>query len=70
MPCDARSAARALAGASRGTRTRSRIAVRGEPLERRAAGVAEPEHARALVERLAGGVVERAAEHLEAVVLA
>ena len=34
-----------------------------------AAGVAEPEHPRALVERLAGGVVERAPEHLEAVVL-
>ena len=41
-----------------------------EALERRAARISEPEHARALVERLAGGVVERAPEHLEAVVLA
>ena len=35
-------------------------------LDRRAARIAEPEQARRLVERLAGGVVERLAEHLVA----
>ena len=38
----------------------------GEPLEVRAAGERQAEQARALVERLAGGVVERRAEDLEA----
>ena len=42
---------------------------RGQALERRAAGERQAEHPRALVERLAGGVVERRAEHLEAVVV-
>ena len=42
------------------------IAVAGEPVELGAARVAEPQQPRALVERLAGGVVERRAEHLEA----
>ena len=44
---------------------RLRVAVAGELLERRAAGERQAEQARALVERLAGGVVERAAEDVE-----
>src|SRR5215213_7492670 len=39
-----------------------RVALAREPVDGRAAGVAEPEQAGALVERLAGGVVERLAE--------
>ncbi len=46
-----------------------RVAIDGQALERRTTGVAQTEHARALVEGLAGGVVERASEDLEAVVL-
>ena len=42
---------------------------RGQLRQRRPARVAEAEQPRALVERLAGGVVERAAEPLEAAVL-
>ena len=41
---------------------RGRVAVRGELGQRRPAGVAEAEQPRALVERLAGRVVERLAE--------
>ena len=41
---------------------RVRVAVASQPLERGAARIAEAEQPRALVERLAGGVVERLAE--------
>ena len=41
---------------------RRRVAVLGHPLDGRAAGVAEPEEPGDLVERLAGGVVDRLAE--------
>ena len=41
-----------------------RVAVAREPVELAAARVAEPEQPRALVEGLAGGVVERRAEHV------
>ena len=44
-------------------RERLGIAVAREPVDLRAAGIAEAEQARALVERLAGRVVERRAEH-------
>ena len=40
-----------------------RVAVAREPVELAAARVVEPEEPRALVERLAGRVVERRAEH-------
>ncbi len=43
-----------------------RVALRGRALDRRAAGIAEPEQPRGLVERLAGGVVERLARGLGA----
>ena len=43
-------------------RDRVRIAAHREPVDRRAAGVAETEESRDLVERLAGGVVDRLAE--------
>ena len=42
-----------------------RVAVARQPLERRAAGIAETKQASALVEGLAGRVVERLPEHLE-----
>ena len=46
-----------------------RVALLRQPLERRAAGVRQAEQPRALVEGLAGGVVERRAEDREAVVV-
>ena len=46
------------------------ISARSEPLDRGAAGIAEPEQASALVERLAGSVVERRAEPLRTTPLA
>ena len=42
-----------------GEAVRGRVAGARQPVERRAAGVAEAEQARALVEGLAGGVVDR-----------
>ena len=48
-----------------GTRTRGIALDAASRDERRPAGEAEPEQPRALVERLAGGVVERAPEHGE-----
>src|SRR5205085_4275726 len=48
-----------------GERERLRVAVAGEALERRTAGERQPEQPRALVECLAGGVVERAPEDRE-----
>ena len=65
----ARAPRRARARPRAGEGERLRVAFGGEALQRRPARVAEPEHPRALVERLAGGVVERAPEHVEAVVL-
>src|SRR6185436_7637089 len=50
-------------------RERLRVAIERELGERRAAGVAEPEQPRALVERLPRRVVERAAETLVRAVL-
>ena len=47
-----------------------RVPLFGELLQRRPAGEAEPEQAGDLVEGLAGGVVERLAEHLVAAVVA
>ena len=47
---------------------RVRVAFRGEPLERRPTRIAQPEHPRALVERLARRVVERLTEQVEGVV--
>src|SRR5581483_10449281 len=41
-----------------------RVSLPGEPVDRNAAGIAEAEQARALVERLAGSVVERRPEQL------
>ena len=52
-----------------GKRERLRVALTREPVDRRAAGIAEPEQARALVERLAGSVVECRAEDVPARVL-
>src|SRR5262249_35159429 len=52
----------ALARHRTGHAQRARIAAAGEALDRRAAGIAEPEELRDLVERLAGGVVARAPE--------
>src|SRR2546421_374727 len=46
---------------------RSRVAGAAQPLECGAAGIREAEHACALVERLARGVVERTPEDLIAV---
>ena len=40
------------------------ITVAGQPLQGRAAGISEPQQTRALVEGLAGGVIERLAQHL------
>ncbi len=59
------------AGHARGDREREggRVAVRGELRQRRAARIAEAEQPCALVERLAGGVVERAAQHRVAAVV-
>ena len=51
-------------------RERLGVALAREPVDLGAAGVAEPEQPRALVERLAGGVVERRAEPLERAALA
>ena len=45
------------------------VSATGEAVQGRAPWVAEPEHARRLVESLAGGVVPGPAEHLEAAVL-
>src|SRR5581483_7132687 len=45
------------------------VALAREPVDRGAARVAEPEQPRALVERLAGGVVERRPEDAEAAVI-
>ena len=45
------------------------VAVPRQPVDRRAARIAEPEQARALVERLAGRVVERRPHDLEAAVI-
>ncbi len=67
LPMSSAPAARAL-GARAWKDEGLGVAVAREALEGGAAGVAEPEHARALVEGLAGGVVERAPEHVEAVV--
>ena len=50
-----------------GTRARGRVAARGASRSSAAPpGIAEAEQARALVERLAGGVVERLADHAHA----
>ena len=46
-------------------RERRRVAVPREPVDLGAAGIAEPEQPRALVECLPGRVVERRAEHVE-----
>src|SRR3954451_23780950 len=46
------------------------VALAREPVDLRPARIAEPEQARALVERLAGRVVERGPERLEGAVLA
>ena len=51
-----------LAAQHRREREARGIAVARDELERRAAGIAQPEQARALVERLARGIVARAAE--------
>ena len=48
-----------------GERERLGVALAREPVDLGAAGVAEPEQPRALVERLADGVVDRAAGHGE-----
>src|SRR5207244_10538731 len=50
-----------------GEAERVRVAARREPLQRRAAGIAQPQHARALVKGLARRVVERAPHDVEAV---
>src|SRR5205085_7350337 len=47
-------------------RERFRISVAGQPVERGTARIAEPQEARALVERLAGRVVERRPDHAKA----
>ena len=41
----------------------------GKPLKRRSARIAQPQHPRPLVERLARRIVERAAENLKALAL-
>ncbi len=53
-----------------GEREGRRVAALREPVELGAAGIAEAEQPSALVERLAGGVVECRSEHLEAAALA
>ena len=58
-----RTRSRARRSRATGNENASGSPVAREPVDRRAARVAEPEQPRALVERLAGGVVERRAEH-------
>src|SRR5207244_9183925 len=67
----ARAAPAAARASPRGTGERERVAISpgGQALERRPARVAEPEQPGALVEGLSGGVVERAPEHFESVVI-